>query len=293
MKKLKIILIIMCMLVLAAPIATISVSIPAYKAKAAAEKARKAELQIPVYNGVNATKIPVLTYHMMISSDDTKHTDQYGASLFIKQDAFDQQMKYLHDNNYRTIGTKEFYLWYKGDIKLPPKSVMITFDDGDYSVVKFGLPVLKKYHDRATIFSIGKEAMQKHTDTQETEKGNYYAAGSDVIRNIRKTYPRLEFQSHTYDMHHKIDGEPALLQSTYEEQKKDFTIMTGKFGFNVMAYPFGEYSATTIKAAKAAHVKMAFTYGDDEYATRDENIYELRRIKVNADESMDAFTKWL
>lgn len=34
-----------------------------------------------------------------------------------------------------------------------------------------------------------------------------------------------------------------------------------------MAYPYGKYTNKTIAAAKASHVKMAFTYGTNTYAT--------------------------
>ena len=291
--RFKIIIIALCLLALVIGVIAAVNYYPTYKAEQRAKQIQEDFMEIPEYDGPNATKIPVMTYHMLISSDDNKHTDTYGASLFVRQDEFETHMKYLNDNGYRTIGTREMYLWHQGKIKLPPKSVMITFDDGDYSVIKFALPILKHSDQRSIIFSIGKEALEETTDTQETEKGNYFSTGQDAIKVITENYPKFEFQSHTYNMHRKIDGEPALLVSSYQEQVDDFKIMTQELHFTTMAYPFGKYSKTTIKAAKAAGVKMAFTYGEDQYTTRDQSIYELGRIKVNAGASLNAFTKWL
>ena len=304
MKKLIIPIIILLVLVIAAPAVTIVSYIPTYEAEKAREeaiakeKARLEQLQaeaeyIPEYDGKNAEKIPILTYHMLVPSDDTKHQNKPGASLFIRQSVFEEQMKYLYDNGYRTIGTKEMYLWHRGEIKLPPKSVMITFDDGSYSIAKFALPVLQKYGQRATIFSIGIGAIKETTDTTPTEKGNYESMGTDQRTKIRNTYPKLEFQGHTFDLHGEKNGKPLLRVSSVEEMTNDFIKMREVIDCDVMAYPYGAYNKKTIKAAKAAGVKMAFTYGENDYATRDQSIYELRRIKISANAALDKFTRWL
>ena len=108
------------------------------------------------YKGKNATRIPIITYHRVISDKEKKKIKGKNSSLFISVSMFRKQMRWLHKHNYRTISTQEFYDWYTGKIKLPKKSVLITFDDGSYSVMKYALPVLKKYNMKATFFIIGK-----------------------------------------------------------------------------------------------------------------------------------------
>ena len=200
-------------------------------------------------------------------------------------------MKWLHKHKYRTISTEEFYLWYTGKIKLPKKSVLITFDDGSYSVIKYGLPILKKYNMKATIFMIGKKTRKK-TRTKVMRTKSYACIGRDVMKKVQEEYPNLEFQSHTYNMHRKIGGTAALKRVSYDKQKKDFQKMYDKYGYRFLAYPYGKFTSRTIKAAKAAKVKMAFAYGTNAYATKKQSRYQIKRIKISAGAPMRRFTKW-
>ena len=243
------------------------------------------------YKGKNATRIPVITYHRLTSAKEKKSRNQRHSTLFLEVSVFEKQMKWLHNHKYRTISTEEFYLWYTGKIKLPKKSVLITFDDGSYSVIKYGLPILKKYNMKATIFMIGKTT-RKRTLTKVRKSKSYACIGQDVMAQVQETYPNLEFQSHTYNMHRKIGGKAALKKLSMSKQKADFTKMYNKYGYTFLAYPYGKYSDKTIKAAKASHVKMAFTYGTNAYATKKQNRYKIKRIKISAGAPMSRFTRW-
>ncbi|MBR0456231.1 MAG: polysaccharide deacetylase family protein [Firmicutes bacterium] len=243
------------------------------------------------YKGKNATRIPIITYHRVISDKEKKRIKGKNSSLFISVSMFRKQMRWLHKHNYRTISTQEFYDWYTGKIKLPKKSVLITFDDGSYSVIKYALPVLKKYNMKATFFIIGKKTHAR-TNKKAIAPGRYHCTGLDLINRTIKKYPKFEFQSHTYNMHRRIKGKAALQKTSYAAQKKDFKTMHDKYGFTFLAYPYGTYTKTSVKAARAAHVKMAFTYGKNAFATKKQGRYAIRRIKINGNQSMKKFYKW-
>ena len=244
----------------------------------------------PIYNGKNATRIPIITYHRVVSAKEKKIKKIKKSSLFISATVFNKQMKWLHKHKYRTISTQEFYDWYTGKIKLPKKSVLITFDDGSYSVIKYALPILKKYNMKATFFMIGNNT-GAYTNTSSVS-GSYHYAGLDIINQTIKTYPNFEFQSHTYNMHRTINGKAALHVTSYDEQKNDFTKMYNKYGYTFLAYPYGKYNQNSINAAKNSHVKMAFTYGKNAFATKKQNRYAIARIKISANQSMKKFYKW-
>ncbi|MBE6028701.1 MAG: hypothetical protein E7226_00885 [Clostridiales bacterium] len=243
------------------------------------------------YKGKNATRIPIITYHRLTSAKEKKCNNQRHSTLFLEVSVFKKQMKWLHKHKYRTISTEEFYLWYTGKIKLPKKSVLITFDDGSYSVIKYGLPILKKYNMKATIFMIGKYTRKK-TNKKVHKNKSYSCIGRDVMKEVQETYPNLEFQSHTYNMHRKIGGVAALKKVSKSKQKVDFTKMYEKYGYTFMAYPYGKFTDRTIKAAKESHVKMAFAYGTNAYAKKSQSRYKIKRIKISAGAPMSRFTKW-
>ncbi len=244
------------------------------------------------YKGKNATRIPVITYHRLATSAEKRRYGRQFSSLFVVNTTFNRQMKWLHDHNYYTVSTQEFYLWYKGKIKLPKKSVLITFDDGMYSIIKYGLPTLKKYKMKGTMFMIG-NMIPKKTNKNPLPNGAYHTTGKDVMKQVTLTYPDFEFQSHTWGMHVRGAGGNGYARTkSYAYQKADFQKMYKKFGYEFLAYPFGHYTDRTIKAAKAGHIKMAFTYGADGYAYRSQNKYKIRRIKIDGNASMSRFTRW-
>ena len=94
-------------------------------------------------------RIPVLTFHRIVP-DDVKQKVYKNNQWVGSADVFDEMLKYLYDNGYKTISTKEFYDWYQGDIEYDKKTVLITFDDGFYEDYYVVLPILKKYNFKAT-----------------------------------------------------------------------------------------------------------------------------------------------
>ena len=56
--------------------------------------------------------------------------------------SFEEQMKLLHDEGYQSVTLDELHAWYKEEIQLPKKRVVITFDDGFYSTSAFVKPIL-------------------------------------------------------------------------------------------------------------------------------------------------------
>ena len=246
------------------------------KALTAKEQEKLAIEKYGYYKGKNAKRIPVITYHCMCRTNE-KGWASNGSSLIVSQGMFDRQMKWLHDRHYRTINCEEFYLWYKGKIKLPPKTVLITFDDGFKEVVSLALPVLKKYDMKATSFIIGRNSYQ----------GTKSFIPYKQIKKLSKSQDLLEFQSHTYGMHNRV---ASLFR--YSRTKKDAKKQKKIFGFDYLAYPFGTNNSGMRKAYRESGIKIAFTYGSNGYATRKQDAYQIRRIKIDGNDSMSMFTRW-
>ena len=95
----------------------------------------------------NATKVPVLVYHSVKSSDSGK--------MQISRNKIEKQLNWIKKCGYKTLTMEEFIEWYEGEITIPKKSVLITFDDGFQNVVKNAVPIIKKNKQHATLFVAG------------------------------------------------------------------------------------------------------------------------------------------
>ena len=179
-----------------------------------------------------AQKIPILTYHKVVPAG----TD-FDSSLLIAQDDLDRQMKYLHDHGFTTVTPDEFYEWHAGRREFPTKTVMITFDDGYYGVYHLAYPIIKKYGLAATAFCIGHH-IKDETEDFDPDAEEEYHIGKDVIDSVREEYPRFSFESHTYEMHTRVDGRKPALVFTYEQIVEDCK-KNEQFGFTYLAYPWG------------------------------------------------------
>ena len=234
-----------------------------------------------------AQKIPVLTYHDLVP----KGYDIVNG-LTVPEEVFEEQMQYLKDEGYRTLSLDELYQWYKGKLELPVKSCAVTFDDGAYEIYYLAYPILKRNDQYATEFCIGHhlDEVGENTAPYTPEDGIARRYGTDVLEEMRTDYPKFACESHTYNMHKRIDGYKPVNKLTYEEMLEDFQ-KNEKFGFHYLAYPWGASNKDMRKAAKVSGYKLAFGYGPCRYARRTDNQFNIRRIKVSAYYSMDTFIK--
>lgn len=88
-------------------------------------------------------KIPVLYYHDVVARGEGFSYQK------IEEQNFEDQMKYLFDNGYKSIRFSDIIGNPAADYK---KCVVITFDDGFKGVVKRAVPILKKYGFVASVF---------------------------------------------------------------------------------------------------------------------------------------------
>jgi len=237
-----------------------------------------------------AEKIPVFTFHRVVS-------DKLKKEKFMKDEwvhsakVFDEQMKYLYDNGYQTISLDELYCWYQKKCEFPKKTVVITFDDGNADDFYIVMPILRKYNFKSTTFIVGNRTYDKETKPYNENKRTFIT--KELIRKTEKVYPKMDYQSHTYNMH-TVDsnGKERVLNYTREQIRDDFR-NNGEFKFDYLAYPYGIYNEEIIDQLEESDYKLAFIFRKHDYVTRDSKKYEMPRIKINGFSSAEDIKKWL
>ena len=240
-------------------------------------------------NEADATKIPILTFHTVVN-DNLKKSKYSDNEWYAALSDFEKQMKYLYDNGYKTISAEEFENWYDGKVEYPKKTVMLTFDDGDYDFYYLVYPVLKKYHFKAVSFIIGSYTKDF---TKNTHADKRYRIGKDVIKKLSYEYPGIEFQSHTYNLHYRTSDDRAIVEvKSYDEIMDDFE-SNKRFNFKYLAYPYGTRTPEFIKATEDSGINMAFKFGYSVPASRTDARFEISRIKINGQIQYDEYVKIL
>ena len=220
----------------------------------------------------NQAKITTLAYHKVYDTDE-KCTDPY---ICIKKASFDQEMKYLKDNNYMTLTMDELYMYLKGNLQVE-KAVVLTFDDG--YLTKSMIEVMEKYDLLGTLFII----TSSFNDYSKFKSDNIF------------------IQSHTDNLHRNYvcsggSQGGAILCASEKAIKEDLEKSIEKLGTNpvALAFPFYDYNDKAIKVLKEVGFKMSFIgrAGQMGRATPNKtDVYKIPRMTV-WEQSIMSFNKW-
>lgn len=243
-----------------------------------------------------ASQISVLTYHRIVQEDNI-HKEHYidgkVNQMIVTKEAFSEQMAYLKENDFVTLTLNELYLFLTGELEIPEKSVVLTFDDGYKDNFIEAYPLLKEHDFLAVNFLITAEITKRvHRFTPKYVQ--YFST-----KEITKACDVFELQSHTYSYHQRelnAEGETtAFLNSkTKKEVREDIQKSIGNLdGENfAFAYPYGEYSPSTIKIVKELGFKMAFTT-ENKAASKKDHLYEIPRYNILADTDFEQFKRYV
>jgi peptidoglycan/xylan/chitin deacetylase (PgdA/CDA1 family) len=214
--------------------------------------------------------VPILEYHAIqppVSGADFPQ-------LFVPQADFVEQMKWLDDHGYEGVTLDQVEdAWYAGG-ELPPKPVVLTFDDGYLSQYVAAFPALQHFHWPGVL--------------------NLVAKGADLpdedVKKMLDANPPWELASHTVN---HLDLTTVDSSQLHEEVAGSRKILQNRFGVpvNNFCYPAGKYDDTVIAAVKAAGYRGA-TSEVPGLATS-EHPYVLNRIEITLDDRLDGFVSKL
>lgn len=197
------------------------------------------------------SEVLVFCYH--------RFEDRPKDSLAIKPEEFEAQMQALKDQGIEVISMNDFLAWQRGEKSIPPKSALITIDDGYLSGYTTAWPILKKFGYPFTMFIYtdyvkGGPRTGGQSMTWE-QLGEMRDAGVD-IQSHTTTHGALNAKKGKSDAEYQ-----AWLQNELAGSKK---MIEDQLGISVkaLAYPYGLHNETVHKAVADAGYEVAFTvYG--------------------------------
>lgn len=258
-----------------------------------------------------ATKSPELTiigYHEIIDPRQAL-TPQYAVSPL----AFEQQILWLKAHGFHFVSVNDILAASHQQKLLPPKAVLLSFDDGYQSFYQNAYPIIKKYQAPVVLGLVGSwlspEMNQSiNFDGKTISRSNMFS-WSQLQEMVQSGF--VELASHTYALHdgilanpqgnmqpamtarlynnktQKYETDKAYNQRIYNDLKRNNELLI-KHGFKsprVMVWPYGRYNQDVVAIAEKLGMPVAFTLNDGPN-TAATDLTSLRRILV--DNSMSA-----
>jgi peptidoglycan/xylan/chitin deacetylase (PgdA/CDA1 family) len=219
------------------------------------------------YPKIEKYQVPVLMYHYI---RDASGEDALGKSLSVTPQSFEQQMRWLKDNDFVTISVSDL-----ADIERVQLSkvngdgyrpVVITFDDGYADAYNAAFPVLKKFGFTGTFFIISGDI------------GMPGYLNQDQINALRKA--GNEIGSHTVT-HPNLTN---LSSSNVTEE-----LVNSKDDTRVFCYPSGVYNDRVKDLVKDAGYVAAVTTKSG-IATENTKLFDIPRVRIK-NVSIEDFAK--
>ena len=190
---------------------------------------------------------------------------------------------------YTTLSIQEFIAIQKGEAPLPEKAVLLTFDDGYKNNLTYVYPMLQEFNWNATLFVIA-----------GTLDGSYPQAGDamseyltpDDLRTMNAKYMQLAIHGYQHEDFSKLSLDKAVLALTKSVQVFD---ECGLPYHKIIGWPYGARPKdhATLKGLKqwlkTAGFEAGFRIGNKPAIVPAKDLYEIHRIDIRGDDTMDDF----
>jgi peptidoglycan/xylan/chitin deacetylase (PgdA/CDA1 family) len=201
--------------------------------------------------------------------------DRLGFGLSTTPALFRGQMQYLANHGFHVITLHEAVAAIAARQPLPPRSVMLTFDDGYADFFEAAMPVMREHDFTATVFVI---------------TGRIGWSGFLSWSQIRAADTMgFTIGAHTVD-HVALAGLPPA-RSFWQIHQSKLTLETG-LGHAVLdfAYPFGSFNAYTQSAARKIGFETAVSTLTGSWHRPDSLMY-LARLRVGGNMPMARYAQ--
>jgi peptidoglycan/xylan/chitin deacetylase (PgdA/CDA1 family) len=222
-------------------------------------------------------RVPILMYHYV--SNLPPDADATRVQLTVDPAMFRAHLAYLSQNRYSTISLYQLDDALLRGVPLPPRPVILTFDDGyiDHYVTVF--PALKEYGFTATFFIITGRPDTNDPAYMTWAEIHEMAEAGMSMESHTKTHRDLRNRDYDFLVYELLGSLQSLQVNTGHEP-------------HMFAYPVGHYDDTTLSVLAQLPVWRALTTESGALHTSD-NRLEVSRVRINGDTGVSALAALL
>lgn len=199
--------------------------------------------------------VPILEYHVLGAPDAAAPYPE----LYVSRPDFRDQMDWLDEGGFQAVTLEQVEAaWFEG-ATLPPKPVVLSFDDGYRPQFTFALPELRR-HGWAGVLNLKADGSDLYPSNVEAMIDAGWELAAHTIHHLDLT------ELDAAQLKEEVAGSRRILQHEYGVPVNDF------------CYPAGRFDPTVVAAVEAAGYSAATTEIRG-YADR-QRPYELARFEI-------------
>lgn len=215
--------------------------------------------------------VPILMYHYIRVNPDPR--DRVGFSLSVTPAAFHAQMDYLARNHFHTVSLAQAVQAIRDHRALPPRSIVLTFDDGYADFFTTAIPEMRRYGFTATDYVVPGFIGRPR-----------YMTWNQVV-----AADRMGFTIAAHTMHHVALASARRSSAVWEmaESKRELEQVLGHRVIE-FAYPYGSFNGYLAGQARAMGFESAASTVPGAWHQAGE-LWWLHRQRVGGGMSLAAF----
>lgn len=213
---------------------------------------------------IDPPTVSVLCYHTFDASKKSAYT--------LDSKRFREQLRFLQVQKIPVITMKQLLAHLESQAPLPPKSVLITIDDGYRTAWTKAWPILREFNFPFTLF-IYPQAISRHSTSLTWEQVKEMDKAGVDIQSHSMTHPLLTHPGHAMnekDYFVWLDHELSDSKKLLEEQLGH--------SIQALAYPYGGYDERVVERAKVAGYALAFTCDNGNVSAHTEPLHMNRFV---------------
>ncbi|HEM61013.1 MAG TPA: hypothetical protein ENO24_01885 [Chloroflexi bacterium] len=219
--------------------------------------------------------VPILMYHHIDRAPPGANAVRRDLSVAPKK--FEEQLQYLKQQGYESISLNDLVLHLTRGTPLPPKPIVLTFDDGYVDAYTHAFPLLQRYGFTGTFFLLSAPVDAQNPDFLSWDQVlEMYHAG-------------MRFEPHSYDHPDMRNRGFQFVVFQVLAPKEAIEARTGE-PCRFFAYPSGRYDDFVIDVLRSAHYwGGVLTAQGATHSSGD--IFTLRRVRVQGADTLDDFIR--
>ena len=238
--RMKINLLIVLGIIFLGAIINTSISKSYYDAKKIYDEVKPAVVDEERAKQRQENEVLILLYHNVTDKRSISSKDD----LYVHIDDFRQQLDYIVENGYRVVTIEELYHMRQTGQEIKPKTLVLTFDDGNKSSYEIVFPELQKRGLKASFFVTTRQLNDKGFVTRENliEMHN---AGHDIQSQGHNNEDFLE--STVAEVHKSLYLSKKILEETLNKKVL------------FLVYPNSSFNSLIIKLAQDVGYEWALS----------------------------------